>query len=159
MIRTLTVVALLFVVVLAGTVHASEKRDLFPGTGNWHRYSFVAAPSLLTGQIAVTQKVTILWDSPGTGVILSIIDLSNTTAPIQALSAGSDRMVSLEIGLLAGTYEIWVVGVIEPERDLLQRRAAIAAAERAALQRQPPGGRSARGGTARAICGTARAGS
>ena len=89
----------------------AEKGDLFPGTGNWHRYSFVVVP---LGQVAVTQNIIMLWDTPGTGVLLSVIDPSNATVPIQAVSFGHDRMVSLELGLAAGTYEIWIAGTTAP---------------------------------------------
>ena len=60
------------------------------------------------------QVITLLWDDPGTGVLVSVVDPTSTTAPLLGVSSGNDRMVSLELGLVAGSYEIWVSGVLNP---------------------------------------------
>ena len=113
MIKTLTAVALLVVVLLAGgSAHASEKADLFPGIDNLHRYGFFAVT--LGGDVAVEQIVTVLWDTPGTTILVTVVDPSDETTPIKAFSIGNDRMARIEVGLLEGSYEIWLVGVSAP---------------------------------------------
>ena len=105
--RTLTVVAVALVVVFTGQAHASEKEDLFPSTAtdssNWHRYRFYV--SFFGDDVAVNEIFTLLWDTPGTGVLLAIFDTTDPADPeLKAVSAGNDRMARLDIGLLEGTY-------------------------------------------------------
>lgn len=102
------------VVLLASTVRTADAAitaDLFPGQQNWHRFTFVVVP--LAGDVSVKQAVTLQWDNPDAGVIVTVVDPSSTT-PILGISAGNDRLAILELFLLAGSYQIWVSGVAAP---------------------------------------------
>ena len=110
--RTFGVLVLIGVLGMPLVAHASEKADLYPGTENWHRYGFVAVT--LPGGISVPQKITVLWDNPQAGVFIIVVEPSDSDNPIVASSIGNDRMVSLDLGLFAGSYEIVLVGVSAP---------------------------------------------
>lgn len=113
MARTCTLIVLALTL-LSGSAHASEKGDLIPGTENWHRYRFhVLTPAL--GEIAVQQTVAVQWDAPGAAIVLAIYDTSDPLSPeVMALSTGDDRRVTINVGLMDGTYQIIVAGVLEP---------------------------------------------
>jgi hypothetical protein len=115
MLKRIALISLAALVLMPAPTHASEKADLFPGIENLHRWRFIAIPITALGQIAVIQTITVQFDSPAAGVLMF---LENRTDPLnvttEAISIGSDRMATLEIGLLAGTYEIVIVGVVAP---------------------------------------------
>ncbi|OFW37673.1 MAG: hypothetical protein A3J29_06270 [Acidobacteria bacterium RIFCSPLOWO2_12_FULL_67_14b] len=90
----------------AMSAQAAERRDILPGEANWHRYRFY----VVTSQIAVRQHITVLWDNAGAGLLIGVYDINNAAAPkLVALSAGNDRLAALDVGLLAGSYQL-VIG-------------------------------------------------
>lgn len=95
---------------VTAAVHGSERRDISPGEANWHKYRIHVISG--TGQVAVRQHVTLLWDNPGTGMLLALYNTENPANPrLQAISAGNDRLAALDVGLLPGTYTL-VIGAV-----------------------------------------------
>jgi hypothetical protein len=95
---------------LSGPVHGSERADLSPGEANWHRYSFTA---VTPGQIAVRQNITVAWDNESAGVLVALFNRTDPANPtVQAISLGDDRLVVIDVSILAGSYEIVVGGVV-----------------------------------------------
>lgn len=93
---------------LANSLHASERKDISPGEANWHRYRFYVVGS----QVAVRQTVTILWDNAQSAMLVALYDTENASAPkLVAMSTGNDRLVTLDVGLLKGTYQLIVAAV------------------------------------------------
>ena len=90
------------------------KEDLFPDAdgslGLWHIGDFTVETDLLT--VSKTHTFTLLWDNEGTGVLLSVVRPSDET--ILVLSTGNDRKVTAEVSLMAGKYQLIIVGVVEP---------------------------------------------
>jgi hypothetical protein len=115
---TLTLLAAVVLLAVASTAMASEKRDIYPGTENWHRFRFFVFPISLDENVtavAVQQSISVLWDNPPAAMLMAIYD---TTDPadltIEAISVGNDRQALLEIGLMEGTYELVLATVGAP---------------------------------------------
>ena len=102
--KRIMVVVVALMAALASTLEASEKQDISPGQSNWHRYRFFV---IATGSVSVRQHVTVLWDNPAAGMLIAIYETSNPSSPrLTAISTGNDRFVSLDVGLLDGTYQV-----------------------------------------------------
>jgi hypothetical protein len=113
MVKNIVLALIAAVLVCSSPAQASEKRDLYPGTENWHRYRFYVTSG--TSAVAVRQNVTMLWDNTAAGTLLALYDTTDAASPdLIALSAGNDRAVSLDVGLLDGTYQLIIVGVVAP---------------------------------------------
>jgi hypothetical protein len=96
---------------LVGPVEASERKDIAPGEANWHRYRFFVVGT----EVSVRQTVTMLWDNTGAAMLVALYDTGNPAAPkLIALSTGNDRLVTLDIGLMKGTYQLIVAAVVQP---------------------------------------------
>src|SRR5688572_3778753 len=84
-------------------LHASERQDIAPGEANWHRYRF----HVITTGVAVRQSITVSWDNQATGMLIAVFDVDDPTKPsLQAISVGNDRGVTLDLGLMDGSYQI-----------------------------------------------------
>ena len=102
-------VVLALSLMLVHPVTASERRDINPGEANGHRYRFVAVTA---GGVAVRQHITVSWENAGAGMLVAVYDVDNPASPsLVAISAGNDRLATLDIGLLAGSYQILIVAV------------------------------------------------
>lgn len=102
-------VVILLALTLPGTVAGSERKDIAPGDANWHRYRFHV---VTIGEVAVRQHITMLWDNPSTGIVLALYDTDDPAKPsLIALSAGNDRFVSLDVGLLEGSYQLIIAAL------------------------------------------------
>jgi hypothetical protein len=127
-------------------IDGSERHDITPGEANWHRFRF----HVISGAaISVRQNITVSWDNPEAGMLIALFDVDDPTKPtVQAISAGNDRAVSLDIGLLDGSYQVVLTAVVaptplSPERDVRDRRALVQATERTASGADGPRYRSA----------------
>ena len=98
------------------TAEGAIKKDLYPDSdgslGLWHISNFTVSTNLFLGEVAKTHTFTMIWDNFESGALLSVIDPAEES--ILVLSAGNDRKVTAKVSLLAGSYQLVIVGLIQP---------------------------------------------
>ena len=107
--RRISAFAVFVFLVTSIRMDGSERQDIIPGEANWHRYRFhVIAGSA----VAVRQNITVSWDNSATGMLIGLFDVDDATNPLlRAISTGNDRGVTLDIGLMDGSYQV-VLGAV-----------------------------------------------